>query len=155
VLQWLPDHATLVARLLSRVAEGGALAIQMPSGVYAPVRTFIREISEDAAWTLRMDHARVALTMEEPHVYYDALAPHARSVDLWETEYHHVMESSTAIVDWIATTGLRPFLEALHTADERNRFVAMLNERVSHAYARRSDGRVLFPFKRLFVIAYA
>ena len=46
------------------------------------------------------------LTMESPNFYYDHLAPAARSVDLWETEYMHVMESPNAIVDWISSSGL-------------------------------------------------
>jgi trans-aconitate 2-methyltransferase len=93
--------------------------------------------------------------MEAPHVYYDALATRADSVDMWETEYHHVMESPAAIVEWISSTGLRPFLDALDSDAEKQRFVAMLAERVEGGFARRSDGRVLFPFRRTFVIAYA
>ena len=64
------------------------------------------------------------LTMEAPGVYYDHLVPFARSVDIWETEYFRVMESSAAIVDWIASTGLRPFLAALETEDETQGFLA-------------------------------
>jgi trans-aconitate 2-methyltransferase len=154
-LQWAPDHVTLVRHLFGQVAPGGALAFQIPSGAYSPVRSFIHDIAGDEAWAPRMGEARAALTMEEPHVYYDALAARAGSVDLWETEYHHVMESPSAIVEWISSTGLRPFLDALASDDERERFVALLTARVVDSYARRSDGRVLFPFRRTFVVAYA
>lgn len=93
--------------------------------------------------------------MEAPHVYYDALATVAGSVDIWETEYHHVMESSAAIVEWISSTGLRPFLDALDAEADKQRFVALLTQRVTESYTARIDGRVLFPFRRTFVIAYA
>ena len=53
------------------------------------------------------------------------------------------------------STGLRPFLNALHADEEKQRFVALLTERVTEAYPMQSDGRVLFPFRRTFVIAYA
>ena len=112
-LQWVRDHVSLTRRLFSQVAPGGVLAFQIPSGAYSPVRSFIHEIARDEAWGSRMAEARAALTMEEPHVYYDALAPQADSVDIWETEYYHVMESPSAIVEWISSTGLRPFLDAL------------------------------------------
>jgi trans-aconitate 2-methyltransferase len=154
-LQWVRDHVALTRHLFAQVAPGGALAFQIPSGAYSPVRSSMHEVAQDEAWVARMDEARAALTMEEPSVYYDALAPQARSVDIWETEYYHVMESPSAIVDWISSTGLRPFLEALDSDEEKQRFVALLTERVKEAYARRSDGRVLFPFRRTFVIAYA
>jgi trans-aconitate 2-methyltransferase len=65
------------------------------------------------------------------------------------------MESSSAIVEWIAATGLRPFLEALDSEKKRKRFVELLSERVAEAYLVRNDGQVLFPFRRTFVIAYA
>lgn len=152
-LQWLGDHATLVRRLFAHVAPAGALAFQVPSDPYALVRTYIDEIADDPAWRERMAGPRSALTMEPPAVYYDALAESARSIDLWETEYHHVMESPRAIVDWISSTGLRPFLDALDP-DERVAFVRRLTARVEAGYPVRADGRVLFPFRRLFVIAY-
>jgi trans-aconitate 2-methyltransferase len=154
-LQWVPEHIALTQRLFSQVAEGGALAFQIPSAEYSPVRSFIEDIAGDPAWASRMDAALSALTMEAPGVYYDALATHADSIDIWETEYHHVMESPTAIVEWISSTGLRPFLGALDSDAEKQRFVAMLTERVEAGFDRRADGRVLFPFRRTFVIAYA
>ncbi len=153
-LQWVRGHAALVPRLLAQVAPGGALAFQIPSGAYSPVRAFIQEIAGEPAWARRMEGARRALTMEPPHVYYDALAPVARSVDVWETEYNHPMDSPSAIVEWISATGLRPFLDALDD-DERRRFVAQLTDRVAGAYPARADGRVLFPFRRTFVVARA
>ena len=153
-LQWLPDHASLMGRLFAMVSPGGALAFQIPGDACSPLRTCIREISEDPIWNARMAAARGALTMETPAVYYDALAVAARALDIWETEYSHVMESPRAIVDWVAGTGLRPFLDGLD-GHEQAEFVDRLRARVAAEYQRRMDGRVLFPFRRLFVIAYA
>lgn len=130
------------------------LAFQIPSNTYATVRTLIHEISFDPAWTDRMEGPRNELTMHDPSVYYDLLAPLASRLDIWETEYQHVMESRVAIVDWIASTGLRPFLAVLDDEQQRSRFVTELQDRVDQAYPRRVDGKVLFPFRRLFVIAY-
>ena len=154
-LQWLGDHASLTRHLLSQVAPGGALAFQVPSAEYSSVRALIEDVSRDGEWTSRMDAARAAHTMETPTAYYDALAPAARGMDVWETDYFHVMDSPAAIVDWISSTGLRPFLDALDSEAERERFTARLGERVDGAFETRSDGRVLFPFRRTFVIAYA
>lgn len=153
-LQWVPDHAALMRRLIAAVKEEGALAFQIPSGSFAEVRKLIHEVSTDARWTERMVGARETLTMEEPGFYYDALAKDSASLDIWESEYHHVMESTDAIVDWMSSTGLRPFVAALDNEDERGEFVAELKRRVSEAYEVRMDGRVLFPFRRTFVIAY-
>jgi trans-aconitate 2-methyltransferase len=153
-LQWLPDHHALMRRLLSLVVPGGALAFQIPSGNFATVRTLIHEISHESAWTDRMDAARHALTMESPAFYYDTLTEFASKLDIWETEYHHILESQKSVVDWIASTGLRPFLAALDSEEERELFLAKLRHRVNDAYPLQIDGRVLFPFRRTFVIAY-
>jgi trans-aconitate 2-methyltransferase len=154
-LQWLPDHGPLVERLFEHLADGGALAFQIPSIEYALVGDLIREVALEGPWAPQMAKPLGMLTMEHPAFYYDHLAPRARSVDLWETEYVHVMESPSAIVDWISSTGMRPFLEALDSDEDRREFTARLGDRVRESYPVRGHGKVLFPFRRLFVVAYA
>ena len=92
-LQWVPDHAGLFPKLLSRVAKGGAFAMQMPGNFDAPAHQAMRELAASAAWrdkfpagTIREWHAH------EPGFYYDTMAPHAGAINLWETTYFHVME---------------------------------------------------------------
>lgn len=154
-LQWVPDHGRLVRVLFSHVAHGGALAFQIPSATFAAVRTLIHETAQAPQWVERMTDALQALTMETPAFYYDVLAPVASRVELWETEYIHVMASHAAIIDWMSSTGLRPFLDALASADERAAFLSQLRSRIGEAYDIRPDGTVLFPFRRTFVVAYA
>ena len=86
--------------------------------------------------------------------YYDLLCGEAIRIDLWVTTYQHVLAGPEAIVEWIRGTGLRPFLEALSRDEQRARFTARLLERVAADYPRRVDGKVIFPFRRLFFIAY-
>ncbi|MDM4016470.1 methyltransferase domain-containing protein [Roseiconus lacunae] len=154
MLQWMPDHANLIPVLFGMVAPGGALAFQIPSGTYAVVRTLIHEISHKPEWTDQLEAARTMLTMESPSFYYDVLAAEASEIDIWETEYCHVMDSPNAIVDWIASTGLSPFLAALASDDQRAEFVSELKRRVYGSYETRVDGKILFDFRRTFVIAY-
>lgn len=151
-LHWLPDHAALVARLFELVAPGGALAFQVPRGHDAPVRRHARELADDARWHERLEPALTAVTMDDPAVYYDALAPVARRVDVWTTEYGHVVDDAEAIIEWATSTALRPYLAPLDDA-ERRAFLDRLVARVGESYPPRADGRVLFPFARLFVVA--
>jgi len=152
-LHWLPDHGTLLPRLFGYLAPDGALAFQIPSGQHALVRDLIHEISLDPRWSDRLAGARTALTMERPSFYYDTLAPLAPLVDIWETEYYHVMSCSDAIVEFIGSTGLRPFIAPL-TDQECEVFVNRLRSGVRAGYASSADGKVLFPFRRTFVVAY-
>ena len=154
MFQWLPDHATLCRHLFDQLAPGGALAVQMPAHHDSPVHREMLELSKDPSWDHRMQSARTALTREPPSLYYDTLAPVASHLDLWETIYCHILAGPEAILEWFRGTGLRPFLEALASDDERRRFEQMLRDRYVVSYPRQPDGKVLFPFRRLFFIAY-
>jgi trans-aconitate 2-methyltransferase len=121
---------------------------------FSPLHQQILQISTAPAWRERMAGPRSAIVMERPSFYYDILQPLADRIDLWETEYNHVLDGPDAILAWIRGTGLRPFLQALDNDEQRTRFETMLLAGLTDAYPRRVDGRVLFPFRRLFIIAY-
>jgi trans-aconitate 2-methyltransferase len=154
MLQWLPDHAAAVPRWFRAVAPGGALAIQLPAHLQSPLHRHILEVADSPPWREATGGARRALVAHDAAFYYDALCLVAERLDLWETEYCHVMDGPDAILTWIRGTGLRPFLSALPGEEERQCFEAALLQRVAAAYPRRQDGRVLFPFRRLFFVAY-
>ncbi len=154
-LQWVDDHAALFPMLFSRVAAGGALAIQMPANYDAPAHGIMREIAASEAWLARFPAAGI----REWHVhdlasYHDILAPIAGAVDFWQTEYLHIMKDAADIVEWYRGTGLRPFLDALAKDRLRTEFTAQYLERIKQAYPVRRDDRVIFPFRRSFLIAY-
>ena len=91
-------------------------------------------------------------TVQGPAAYHRILAPSAAAVDIWETEYLHVLEGDDPVVEWTKGTGLRPYLEALEPG-ERDAFMADYTARIARAYPRGGDGRTLFPFRRLFIVA--
>jgi trans-aconitate 2-methyltransferase len=151
-LHWLPDQPRLVARLLSLLEPGGVLAAQVPNNHHAPDHTLVLETLARGPWGARGVRVKREYGACAPHEYYDALAPLAVEVDVWETEYQHVLESPDDVVTWMSGTGLRPALEVLQP-EERDAFVAQYTEAIRAAYPQRADGRVLFPFRRLFFVA--
>ena len=153
--QWLPDHTSLFPHLMAQLAASGVLAVQMPAHYDSPVHQVILEASNDLAWRDQMETARNALTKERPSFYYNLLQPICSRLDIWETEYFHVMDSPKAIVEWFCGTGLRPFLQALENKDLRTRFEQIVLDGYTQAYQPQRDGRILFPFRRLFLVAYA
>jgi trans-aconitate 2-methyltransferase len=153
VLQWVPDHGRLLPRLLSRLAPGGTLAVQMPDNLDAPSHRAMRHVASLEPWAERLKGAAAARTVLPPlEAYYDMLAPHAAVVDVWRTVYHHPLASAAAIVDWLGSTGLRPFLEPLG-ADEQAAFQARYKAELEGAYPPRSDGKRLLGFERIFIVA--
>jgi trans-aconitate 2-methyltransferase len=152
-LQWLDGHEALFARLMHALAPGGVLAVQMPRNFAAPSHRLMRETAAEAPWGERLKPILRTEPVLPPERYYDLLAPIAPEIDLWETEYLHNLQGETPVLDWVKGTGLRPLLDALTEPDERAAFVARYQARLAEAYPRRSDGRTLFPFRRLFLIA--
>lgn len=63
------------------------------------------------------------------------------------------MSGHKAIIESYRSTGVRPYLECLSDA-ERNEFAQGVLSRIRNLYKVQEDGKVLFPFRRLFFIAY-
>ena len=80
------------------------------------------------------------------------LAPRAAAVDIWQTTYEHVMPDAVSIVEWVKGSGLRPYLETM-AEEERKMYLEAYTTSVAAAYPERSDGRRLFSFPRLFLVA--
>ncbi|MFG1398185.1 trans-aconitate 2-methyltransferase [Roseixanthobacter pseudopolyaromaticivorans] len=153
VLQWVPQHETLFPRLVSMLAPGGVLAVQMPDNLDQPSHVAMRETALAGPWKGRLAGAVGART-ELPSAgdYYNLLIAGAAQVDIWRTTYYHPLEGHGAIVEWLKSTGLRPFLDPLDTA-ERGDFLSAYQARLAAAYPLRTDGKALLAFPRLFLIA--
>ncbi|EDL58993.1 trans-aconitate 2-methyltransferase [Gimesia maris] len=154
VLQWVPDHEAIFPRLMSFLVPGGALAVQLPMHYDSPLHYLVKEVSERPEWSEQTAEARQALGSESRLFYYDLLAPQSSELELWETEYIHIMENVEAILEWFRGTGLRPYLQALPDDRDRARFETELLERYRAAYPLQANGKVLFPFRRLFIVSY-
>ena len=110
------------------------------------------EAAEAGSWRARLDAVLRLRPVASPEAYYDMLAPLARTLDIWETVYTHVLEGENPVVEWTRGSALKPLLDALED-DERSSFLAQYTARIRAAYPRRGDGTTLFPFRRLFIVA--
>ncbi|MBW6398073.1 methyltransferase domain-containing protein [Roseomonas sp. HJA6] len=151
-LQWLGGHDLLFPRLLSAVAPGGVLAVQMPSMHDRPLRAEQDRIARDGPWAGTLSRIVSAPPILAPGDYYDLLRPHVASLDLWVTEYVHMLRGEDPVVQWAMGTSLRPFLDVL-TGAERDGFLDAYRAAMRAAYPPRADGVVLLPFRRLFILA--
>jgi trans-aconitate 2-methyltransferase len=151
-LHWLPDHANLLPQLLGHLRPGGVLAIQMPRNFAAPSHTLLREVASAGPWAGRLAPNLAEEPVAAPEWYHDLLAPLAAALDIWQTEYLHVLDGDDPVLSWVRGTALQPVVAAL-SAEEQVLLEAEYARRLRLAYARRPDGRTLFPFRRLFIVA--
>ena len=151
-LHWLGNHEGLFPRLLKLLPKGGWFAAQMPRNFESPSHTAIRESVESGPWAKRIKPALRSRPVLEPEFYYDLLANQVEHLDLWETIYTHVLEGENPVVEWTKGTALRPILKFLQ-AEEETTFMEDYSKRIHELYPPRIDGRTLFPFRRLFIVA--
>ena len=153
VFHWVPDHPSVLRRLVQALPQGGVLAVQMPDNTREPAIALMKDIAENGPWSGNAALGEAAREdLPSPEVYYDLLRPLCRRVDIWHTIYNHVMDGPAGIVEWFKGSGLRPFLSALD-AGMREDFLAAYLEQIKRHYNVRCDGRVLLRFPRLFIVA--
>jgi len=151
-LQWLPDHAQLLPRLVDLLPAGGVFACQMPLSHSQPWHVALRAAADDGPWAERLKAARGLTPLLPAEGYYRLLAPLAE-LDIWSTTYVHVLEGDDPIVDWMRGTGLRPYLDLLPEPELREAFLAAYRQRLAPLFPVEPDGVTLFSFPRLFILA--
>lgn len=151
-LHWVGGHETLFPRLVSLLAPGGVLAVQMPAMHDAPLRRLQNEVAAYGPWAETLRDAGFARAILSAGEYYDLLRPHVAALDLWETTYLHVLGGEDAVVEWAAGSSLRPFLDKLPEA-LRAGYRAAYAAALRPHYPRRPDGATLLPFRRQFILA--
>lgn len=158
VIQWVPDHQELVPRLWNMLPSGACLAIQAPLSWDMRSHQIMRETLDNggqgggSVGTPELRSAVGNRWVQDPDFYYDLLAPESDHLDVWTTEYQHVLTGEDAVLEWVTSTGLRPILNGLNDAD-REIYLAEYRRRLNEAYPRRDDGTTLYPFRRLFFVA--
>jgi trans-aconitate 2-methyltransferase len=153
VLQWLPDHPGLLARLVSFLKDGGCLAVQMPNNLYEPSHRLMVQVAREGPWAEKLSFAAQAReTIGSFEDYYAWLRQAGCSVDIWQTIYVHPLDGAEAIVEWFKSTGLKPYLDRLST-EERSEYLSRYQAAIAEAYPVQQDGKVLLRFPRLFFVA--
>jgi len=153
VIQWIFDHKKLLKKLALMVSPAGAIAFQMPEYADMPVS---RIIDEEYHKLCRGDSFSLADIFEfhQCSYYYDILQEDFGSIEMWQTDYMHEMKSCGDIVTMIESTGLKPYLARIESEEQQKAFLENVTGALQNEYREHADGKVLFPFKRLFVTAY-
>ena len=157
-LQWVPTHLRLIPAWFEGLSAGGTFAMQVPANFDAPSHRLMREVAarhpRASELAPGLDRAGSVALIE---TYAALLLDLGAEVDAWQTTYLQVLASQEGaehpVLDWVRGTGLRPVLGVLNEDEERAVFLADYERELEVAYPRRPFG-VLFPFTRLFAVAY-
>lgn len=151
-LHWLDGHATLFPHLVSLLAPGGTLAVQMPRNHQAQSHVVMAQVAQSGPWAETLAPLLRTDPVAEPAFYYQTLAPLVADIDIWQTEYLHMLDGDDAVYHWVMGTALKPLADALDEPD-RSDFLIEVRERLRNSYPREANGKTPFAFKRLFIVA--
>jgi trans-aconitate 2-methyltransferase len=152
-LHWIPDHATLLPRLMSHLAPGGVLAVQVPDNLDEPSHALMRSVAAEPPFAATLaDAAGARAEILSNEALWDVLSPLAARIEIWKTIYVHPLAGPAAIVEMVGSTGLKPFVDPLD-APTRAAFLARYLDEVTRAYPPTADGHVMLRYPRLFFVA--
>ncbi|KAH7357381.1 S-adenosyl-L-methionine-dependent methyltransferase [Pyrenochaeta sp. MPI-SDFR-AT-0127] len=167
VFHWLrtPSRIQTLVRLFESLSPGGVVGIQVPDNYTEASHSLMRTVASlpSQPWSSSFASTRVGDLsdanrpdldpIEPPSAYYNALIPHAASVNIWRTNYQHVLKDAGAIVEWVKGTGLQPYLNRIESEEAKAAFLAEYGRRLKRAYPELVDGKLLLGYPRLFVVA--
>ncbi|MCU0905146.1 MAG: methyltransferase domain-containing protein [Tabrizicola sp.] len=149
-LNWLPDHAALMPRLAAMLARGGVLAVQLPRQGEAPSHRLLREVAQGLFPGRALPPPSPVLQAGD---YVELLLAFGE-VRAWTTDYLQMLDpvpQGHPVRAFTESTAMRPFVTGL-TEAERQAYVAAYDRALDKAYPALPDGRVLFPFTRVFFL---
>jgi len=155
VFQWLPYESRLriIARLMETQPSGGVFAFQIPDNVDEPSHKSMALTAKEGPWAATLaQHKAERDPIHSVQEIYDHLKPHCTTIDIWHTHYNFVLADHAAVVEWVKSTGLKPFLDPL-SSEEKDGYLKAYLERLKTVYPASHDGKVLLKYPRLFVVA--
>lgn len=146
-LQWVPDHAAVLADWVAHLRAGGQLAVQAPSNAEHPSHTTIAEVLTESPWfdelggTVPEDP--VARSVRSPAEYAEILWSLGATEQLVRMQvYGMELAGPDAVVDWTSGTTLVRVRRALSPASYdsfveryRERLAERLDHRAPYYYA--------------------
>jgi trans-aconitate 2-methyltransferase len=152
-LQWVPEHAELLVRWASQLAAGSWIAMQVPGNFDAPSHQAVRNLARRGQWSEALrDFPFREGQVDSPSGYAELLGDIGCTVDAWETTYIHELSGEHPVLEWITGTALTSVKSRL-TEQQWREFRQELIPMLDAAYPVRADGKTLFPFRRIFVVA--
>lgn len=83
--------------------------------------------------------------------YYDMVAKSTDKIEMWITDYCHEMDNHGKILEFLRGAALCPYINRLNE-EEQKLFMDEVLKNLEIEYHYQANGKILFPFKRLFLV---
>lgn len=150
-LQWVPDHEKLFERLAAGIADGGQLAVQMPSNHDHPSHLIAHEVAREEPFLSELGGYTRYVPVQPVEWYAEKLFKLGFTEQtVFMRVYGHVLASRDEVVEWVKGTLLTDYQQRL-SPEMYEQYLARYRERllpeldVSQPY--------FYPFKRILLCA--
>jgi trans-aconitate 2-methyltransferase len=149
-IQWVDDHEALIPRLLSLVAPGGQLVVQLPSNQSHPTHTLVLDVARETSFREALNGWSRPFPVLPVASYAELLYAHGgRELTIFEKVYPHVLPDAEALTEWMAGTALVPYLDRL-PQELHESFMATYRARLRQQWP---ESPVFFGFRRILFTA--
>lgn len=147
-LQWIPNQEEFIRNSFGMLNQGGCFAAQIPLFSEMPVERCIIEAEDTFSQKFNdIERCRCYSAAD----YYDMMSKYTDNSIMWVTDYYHELNDYEGILEFLKGAALRPYLEKLEE-EEQAVFLAVVLKNIKKTYSQQENGKVLFPFKRLFLV---
>jgi len=150
-IHWIPEQSLLISKVSEHLNKKGTFAVQIPltseSQFYSKI---LREVSGLKEYA-HLSSIKNFHSLDE-YGYYRELSKYFSEIQIWRTDYHHIVDSSEDIISWYEGSGLKPYLDKLSETEKKS-FKHELKIRIEKNYKQLSDGKYFLIMPRLFFIA--
>lgn len=147
-LQWLDGHQTLFPRLISKLNNGGQLAVQMPYQPENVLNKMLFEMAEEEPYRTDLagwNKPSSVLSIDDyAAILFNEGMDH---LDLSLRIYPIVAAASDILYDFISGSALIPYIERLHQ-DRRPVFIRDYKARIKEHFRKFP---AIYPFKRILL----
>lgn len=149
-IQWLSNQEEFIANAFSMLNKKGIFAAQIPLFEEMPANSCVikaEEIFADKFNGIEKDK----YVLYSASKYYDMAAKCTEKIEMWITDYCHEMDNHENILEFLRGAALRPYINRLNE-EEQKLFMDEVLKNLEVEYQYQANGKILFPFKRLFLV---
>lgn len=155
-IQWLNNQEQVIENWFKALNPEGVIAVQIPLFEQMDMNKCITEISKEKRWQpyFKEVESKTYHSFSQEW-YYNIVSRYSDHIDMWETDYYHVLDNHEAIIEFCRSTAFRAYSNALNDTKLEEEFINNVLQRTKTYYKLQENGKVIYKFKRLFIVATA
>ncbi|KQS27997.1 methyltransferase domain-containing protein [Dyadobacter sp. Leaf189] len=149
-IQWVDNHAQLLADMIARIRQNGQLLIQLPAQNHNISNRILNELAVEEPFSSALQGwVRQSPVLDIEDYAQILFENRSRQMTVFEKIYPMVLQDANALFEFVSGTAIIPYLERLE-GETREQFIAEYKNSLNAAFPKQP---VFYPFKRIILEA--